>query len=750
MTAFGIALLALTLRVAYHVEMRGNPLVEHLQLDELYHDRWAESIAAGDFVGSQVFFRAPLYPYAVGIIYSLFGHTADIIRVLQHLLGAASVFLVYVIARSLFSKTAAVVGSLLLAFYGVMIFFEGRLLFDSPLAFLVLLWLALAIHTQSKPDWKRMAMSGGLAGLICIMRPTFLVLAPFLFFLLFWFQIRTSRQRLPSLAALVVSFLVPIAVVTLRNGMVGGDFVLIASQGGINYYIGNNPQADGMSSWIPELGEVWGQNKEVEFAAKRETGQNDLTPSQVSSFWYSKAWSFARNQPLEFIQLQLKKLYLFWTRIEIPNNLSYYWFERESRVLSFLPVGFWLVAPLGIAGALLSRTNHRAWLLLVFLLLYWLVTSAFFVADRFRVPAIPVLCLFAGYAVSQGWELLRARRWQQFAVAVLFLLVGIFLVNTNLAGVQRDVGAGDDGIKGRAALESGDLRTAAELLGRAAQLDPLNSSTQINYGATLWRLGRTSEAADAFRAASSGNPYLAQVNLAHLFYNEQQTDSAAFYAGQAIRSRPFAPGGYIISAKTHLVDHNMIEAELALKRGREACGEDFLYGDYLLAGIHLQTGRLASADSMYRNVLRRVEDATQPEYSIGTEKEQFGEDLHTLRAKSHHGIARALAASGKLGDSEHYFRTAANLLPAKPDIWADWGVCLMRLNRLAEADTVMRRVVSMVPGNPAAWLNFATLLARRGDLQSAERAAQQALYIRPDFPEANALLHALRSGTQGR
>lgn len=232
------------------------------------------------------------------------------------------------------------------------------------------------------------------------------------------------------------------------------------------------------------------------------------------------------------------------------------------------------------------------------------------------------------------------------------------------------------------------------------------------------------------------------------FFNEQRTDSAIIYADQAIRSRPFAPGGYIIAAKTHLVNQNMSKAELSLLRGREACGEDFLYGDYLLAGIHLQTGRLSSADSLYRSVLQRVETASQPEYSIGTEKEQFGEDLHTLRAKSNHGIARALAASGNLDHSEQYFRTAARLLPTKPDIWADWGVCLMRLNRLAEADTVIRRVVSLVPGNAAAWLNFATLLARQGELQSAERAAQQAILLRPDFPEAHALLHALHKSSQ--
>ncbi|MEK9139127.1 MAG: tetratricopeptide repeat protein, partial [Bacteroidota bacterium] len=439
----------------------------------------------------------------------------------------------------------------------------------------------------------------------------------------------------------------------------------------------------------------------------------------------------------------LKKIYLFWSHIEIANNLSYYWFERSSFVLKILPVGFWLVGPLGFAGAVLAWKSPRARLLLLLLVLYCLVTSTFFVGDRFRLPIVPVLCIFAGYAVHHSVVSVTSRGWRALANTTALVGAGVLLVNTNFAQLHPDDRFGEEEMKGRAALESGDLTKAVELLERAANLDPGNSSVRINQGIALWRMGRTKEAAEALRAGIRGNPYLATLNLAHLYFNIQQMDSAWVYAERAVQARPFAPGGYIIAAKTLLVQQNVRRAEETLLAGLVACGDDFVYAEYLLAGLYFQNGNLASADSIYRRVLARTVQSKQPEYSVGSEKEQLGEDLPTLHAKTLHALGRAFAAHGRLDSSEVYLRAAAHLLPMKSDVWADWGVCLLRMNRLEEADTVMRRVIRIDPANTAVWFNYATLLARKGEFGTAKQAVAQALVLRPDFEEAQRLLHAL-------
>lgn len=497
-----------------------------------------------------------------------------------------------------------------------------------------------------------------------------------------------------------------------------------------------------MTSSVHEAGGVFWENRQVEYIAEQALGYSP-SPSEVSAYWYDRAWEFIRGEPLAFLRLLVKKFYLFWTHFEIANNLSYYWFERSSLVLKMLPVGFWLVGPLGLAGAAVAWKEPKARLPILFLLLYCTVTIAFFVTDRFRLPVVPVLCIFAGYVVHKTSVYLMMRHWRSLVGSGTFIAAGALLVNTNFASLRSDVGLGEEGMKARAAIESGNFVKAAELLERVVLLEPGNSGAHINRGIALWKLGKTQEAADAFRAGIKGDPYLASINLAHLYYTNSLMDSVGTHAHRAVKERPFAPGGYIIGAKMFLVQQKIRQAEETLLAGLANCRDDFVYGEYLLAGIYFHNGNVVAADSMYRRVLARTLQLKQPRYSIGSEEVQFGEDLPTLHAKTLHALGRVFAVHQRLDSSEAYLRSAAYLLPTKPDVWADWGVCLLRMNRLGEADTVMRRAVILDANNPTIWFNYATVLARNAEFEGAKQAVSMALALKPDFDEARHLSRIL-------
>jgi hypothetical protein len=70
---FVIAGVAFVLRLIHLIQLRRNdPLFFSPQMDALYHHEWALAIAAGKQFINDAFFRAPLYPYFLGLVYKLF------------------------------------------------------------------------------------------------------------------------------------------------------------------------------------------------------------------------------------------------------------------------------------------------------------------------------------------------------------------------------------------------------------------------------------------------------------------------------------------------------------------------------------------------------------------------------------------------------------------------------------------------------------------------------------------------------
>ncbi len=71
----------------------------------------------GDWIGSGVFFHAPLYPYFLGLLYATFGRSLLLIKVLQILLGGLACLLIAETGRNLISRKTGLIAGLLAAFY---------------------------------------------------------------------------------------------------------------------------------------------------------------------------------------------------------------------------------------------------------------------------------------------------------------------------------------------------------------------------------------------------------------------------------------------------------------------------------------------------------------------------------------------------------------------------------------------------------------------------------------------------------
>jgi tetratricopeptide (TPR) repeat protein len=574
---FGAAFL---LRLIHLLELRhSDPLFLSPQMDSLYHHQWALAIAAGRQFITDAFFRAPLYPYFLGLLYKLFGANLLLVRIVQSLIGSVGCGLVYLLARQLlkpeatspkpqagsksgphssflvpYSSSVPVVAGFVMAAYPLAIWYDGELLLEGLLTFLVVLGFVLLLRSRDRDgQWW---LPGIVFGLAAITRPNVLV---FVAVLPVWLYLeaeglRGSRvqgsgapRRNPRVRFVLTRLVwvwgaagLVILPVTIRNFVVSGQLVPIAWQGGSNFFMGNNPVSDGVTAIIPGTRPNWWGGYDDARRLAEEAEGYPLKGADVDRYWMSRGLEFWRRQPGRALGLLLRKTFLWFAGYEVSNDRDLYAVKRYSFInyllfnSRFLKFPFGLLLPLALAGIWYLRGQWRRLLpLYLFAGAYSLSFIVFFVCSRYRLPLVPVAGILAVAGVL-GLVRQTAGRGTAIGIAVAAFL----LFNANLAGAGRKVGAGQSHIAAAVGLhgQGRDADALAEVR-QALTLDSARSALSLE-AALLSNLGDFPAAESAARAAVRLYPDDADAYdaLGGVLATAGRLDSAAAYF-EIVRSR---------------------------------------------------------------------------------------------------------------------------------------------------------------------------------------------------------------------
>lgn len=575
-----ITLCAFLLRLVYLAEIDSLPLFEHLAFDGARYDEWACEIASGEWLGDGVFFQAPLYPYFLASLQSLFGHDLWAVRAVQALLGGLGCGLVFVAGKLLFSRAIGALAGLLLAFYAPAVFFDGLIQKASLDSFLVASLLTLlaraAVRPESRGTW---ASAGALLGLLCLTRENALIWAPVVP-LWIWLGFPHPRAwrslRIGLFAAGLSAILLPVG---LRNYAVGEQFALTTSQFGANFYIGNNADADGtyapfQAGWgSPEL-----EQEDIRRLAERDVGRS-LTPAEISDYWLERTLADIGADPLRWIALLGRKWMLLWNARELEDTDDFYIYRQHSRLLAILaPFSpFGLLAGLAAAGAIWTARDWRRLAILHALILTLAASVAlFFVFGRYRISLVPLLAPLAAAGLVHGAQLLRERNWRTalpglgVAVAVVIAAHWPMLDRpvpspagfNNLANAFVKAGRLDEALATYAQALEGHPKSAEVRYNRAnllrdlgrfdetereylkvLALEPGFAEGHNNLGVLLGAQKRRAEAIASFRRALEHEPDLfdAQRNLARALARAGDFAGAEKYLRAALAQRPDLP-----------------------------------------------------------------------------------------------------------------------------------------------------------------------------------------------------------------
>jgi tetratricopeptide (TPR) repeat protein len=526
---------AAIVRIAHVWAINRAPFADVLIGDARAYDAWARELAGGEWLGEDVFYQAPLYPYFVGGIYKVFGTDPGWVRLAQAVLGSIACGLVALAGKCWFGVRSGVAAGAIAAVYAPAVFFDG-LIQKSALDFFfmsaLLLVLGRSRGTRESP-WA--FLSGVVLGAFCLTRENALLMVPWI---ALWFLVRASQgQRIRALTRAAL-FAAGLAIVLLpvggRNYVVGGEFVLTTMQSGTNLWFGNNPEATGRHRPLREGREMPEfERADATAIAEAETGRR-LTAREVSAWWRDRALEWIRSHPSDWLRLMARKTLIVWNRFELPDTESIQLHADASillRTLNRVPA-FGLVAPLAAVGIVLQRRRWRElWLLYGMLVVFTGAIALFYVFARYRFPLVPLLLLFAGVALTRGAEVIRdgpvkERLAAGVALAIALPLVWVPVVPNadprpldwyNVGTAHADRGNWDDAVVwlrrsvealpddprvrynlARSLQAKGDLQGAEHEFRRTISLDPSHAGARTNLGVLLARKGQLQDAREEF------------------------------------------------------------------------------------------------------------------------------------------------------------------------------------------------------------------------------------------------------------
>ncbi len=533
-----VLLIALIVRVAYLIVYSTMPDWELLTIDNYYHKHWALDIASGNVFGDTTYFRAPFYVYCLSILFSVFGFSLWAARIFGLLIGLASIFLTYKIGEKLFNQRTAFIASFIQAIFPVVLYFESELLLDALFMFLLELSFYRFIIWHEGHNAKNSLWLGMSLGLAAITRPIILIFILPILAVALW-RNGDLTSRIKNSAVLIAGLSLLILPITIRNLVVGHELVPIATQGGVNFYIGNNALADGLSAAMPEpLGHNL-QIKDITYIAEKESGKK-LSPGEVSDFWSQKTLHEILERPFETFKLFLKKIYFNFLNREISNNRNLPDFFSRNILLNINPLSFGLIFSLAVIAVLSGWKSH--WgirLIAVTVLIYVFAVAIFFFNSRFRLPALPLYFLLAAAGIECLTYCWKTSRRSVLIPLIVTVSAAVFSFAPVIA-LPKGAETQHLTLQGLNLYSRGAYEPALSVFRQAVQIDPDFPENNLNLGACFLRLGQIDSALYYFEKEKKLHPKrtLSYANVASVNLLMNQPEQALDEINLALELKP--------------------------------------------------------------------------------------------------------------------------------------------------------------------------------------------------------------------
>jgi 4-amino-4-deoxy-L-arabinose transferase-like glycosyltransferase len=335
------------------------------------------------------------YPVFLAMLFFISSPSLLVAKLANVALSILTIWLAYEWIRRIFNRQVATFASLILAILPGLVVYSS--LVQTDLLFLCMTTASLLlviVERQSSHAIAGSFFTGLMSGMTALVRSTGITLLPIWIFF-HWLVTRKINLSLKWTIGLFLGTFLIITPWIVRNYSAFGKIILGSTNGGVNFWMGNNPQAYG--------GFMWPRDE-----------SNPLLPlvdteTIIDQKGYELGSQFIREHPWQALALLPKKAFYLYN----SNDFGLLWNSRSAdnptkkgtgiRAYALTNLVYILVSIyvlFGIASLFWKKAPIIQYFGILFALYWTMVHLIYFGEDRFSLPLFPILSMYAAIGIS--------------------------------------------------------------------------------------------------------------------------------------------------------------------------------------------------------------------------------------------------------------------------------------------------------------------------------------------------------------
>src|SRR5262245_31750160 len=281
--------------------------------DMHFYNDWATQILHGQFTQPLAFYGLPGYAYLLAGLYRIFGENPFVPGLIQAALEAGTAVFIFSISGEIFARPGStssspnpelnlsprIIGAFAALGWAFFVPAQAYSIVLMPTAwFVFVFWLVVwrVVRTDTAPRIAECFLLALLVGSTATAVATVLAVVPLVFAAVLLRAKREWPERMIRIAILMLGLVIGTSPCWIHNYFIAHDPVPLSAHSGINFWIGNNPHANGYPRFPPGLRAGQAAMLQDSIDQAEASAGRPLKRAEVSRYWSEQARNYIRTE----------------------------------------------------------------------------------------------------------------------------------------------------------------------------------------------------------------------------------------------------------------------------------------------------------------------------------------------------------------------------------------------------------------------------------------------------------------------